>query len=104
MEYFCKYLSIYYLGGANPSHGDKNLGEDVFAYIDSIAPMLGGVTLPMALAELGLINEYELVVHPRLVGHGPTLLAGLSEHLDLKLVNRLEFASGRSRCDMERRG
>jgi dihydrofolate reductase len=54
----------------------------------------GGVKLPLALAELGLIDEYELVVHPRLVGHGPTLFAGLSKHLDLKLVSRLEFGSG----------
>ena len=44
--------------------------------------------LPLALAELGLIDEYELVVHPRLVGHGPTPFAGLSKHVDLKLVNR----------------
>ena len=54
----------------------------------------GGVKLPMALAELGLIDEYEFVVQPRLVGHGPTLFAGLSKHLDLKLVSRLEFGSG----------
>jgi dihydrofolate reductase len=54
----------------------------------------GGVTLPLALAELGLIDEYELVVHPRLAGHGPTLFAGLSKPVDLKLVSRLEFASG----------
>jgi len=55
---------------------------------------VGGVKLPLALAELGLIDEYEFVVHPRLVGHGPTLFAGLSKHLDLKLVSRLEFGSG----------
>jgi dihydrofolate reductase len=55
---------------------------------------VGGVTLPLALAELGSIDEYEFVVHPRLVGHGPTLFAGLSKHVDLKLVGRLEFASG----------
>jgi len=54
----------------------------------------GGVKLPMALAELGLIDEYEFVVQPRLAGHGPTLFAGLSRHLDLKLVSRLEFGSG----------
>ena len=54
----------------------------------------GGVQLPLALAELGLIDEYEFVVHPRLVGHGPTLFAGLSKPLDLKLVSREEFASG----------
>ncbi len=55
---------------------------------------VGGVKLPMALAELGLIDEYEFVVHPRLAGHGPTLFAGLSKRIDLKLVSRLEFGSG----------
>jgi dihydrofolate reductase len=55
---------------------------------------VGGVKLPLALAELGLIDEYEFVVQPRLAGHGPTLFAGLSKHLDLKLVSRLEFGSG----------
>src|SRR5215210_2495721 len=56
--------------------------------------LVGGVTLPLALAELGLIDEYELVVHPRLAGHGPTLFAGLSKRIDLKLVSRLELGSG----------
>ena len=55
---------------------------------------VGGVKLPLALTELGLIDEYEFVVHPRLAGHGPTLFAGLSKHVDLKLVSRLEFGSG----------
>jgi dihydrofolate reductase len=55
---------------------------------------VGGVTLPLALAEMGLIDEYQLVVHPRLAGHGPTLFAGLSKPLDLKLVSRQEFGSG----------
>jgi dihydrofolate reductase len=54
----------------------------------------GGLTLPTALAELGLIDEYEFVVHPRVAGHGPWLLAGLSTPLDLMLVSRREFASG----------
>ena len=55
---------------------------------------VGGVTLPLALAELGLIDEYEFVVQPRLAGHGPTLFAGLSKPVDLRLVSRLEFGSG----------
>jgi len=55
---------------------------------------VGGVKLPQALAELGLIDEYEFIVQPRLAGHGPTLFAGLSKHVDLKLVSRLEFGSG----------
>ena len=42
---------------------------------------MGGLTLPLALAELGLIDEYEFVVQPILAGHGPTLFAGLSERL-----------------------
>ena len=55
---------------------------------------VGGVKLPLALAELGLIDEYEFVIQPTLAGHGPTLFAGLSSHVDLKLVDRLEFGSG----------
>jgi dihydrofolate reductase len=55
---------------------------------------VGGVKLPLALAELGLIDEYELVVHPRIAGHGPTLFAGLSKSIDLRLVSRRQFASG----------
>jgi dihydrofolate reductase len=56
--------------------------------------LVGGVKLPQALAELGLIDEYEFVVHPRIAGHGPTLFAGLSKPVDLKLVDRLEYGSG----------
>jgi dihydrofolate reductase len=55
---------------------------------------VGGVTLPLALAEMGLIDEYEFVVHPTLAGHGPTLFAGLPKRIDLKLVSRVEFGSG----------
>jgi dihydrofolate reductase len=56
--------------------------------------LTGGLTLPLALAELGLIDEYEFVVHPRVAGHGPTLFAGLSKLVDLKLVDRFELGSG----------
>jgi dihydrofolate reductase len=56
--------------------------------------LTGGVTLPLALADLGLIDEYEFVVQPVVVGHGPTLFAGLRERLDLKLVDRRELHSG----------
>ena len=56
--------------------------------------LVGGVKLPQALAELELIDEYEFVVQPRLAGHGPTLFAGLSKRIDLKLVSRVEFGSG----------
>lgn len=56
--------------------------------------LLGGLKLPLALAEAGLIDEYEFLVQPRLAGHGPTLLAGLSKYVDLKLISRREFGSG----------
>ena len=55
---------------------------------------VGGMMLPLALAEEGLIDEYEFVVHPKVVGHGPTLLAGLTKHVNLKLIDRLEFDAG----------
>ncbi|UJA21142.1 deaminase [Thermoleophilia bacterium SCSIO 60948] len=54
----------------------------------------GGVTLPRALAELDLIDEYEFIVHPRIAGHGPTPFAGLGRHLDLEPVGRRDFDSG----------
>lgn len=56
--------------------------------------LVGGVTLPLALAELGLIDEYEFVVQPRVAGHGPTLLAGLSKPLELRPVDRVPLESG----------
>jgi len=55
---------------------------------------VGGVTLPLALADLGLIDEYVFVVQPVLAGHGPRLLAGLRERIQLELVDRQEFRSG----------
>ena len=55
---------------------------------------VGGVTLPLALANMGLIDEYVFVVQPVLAGHGPTLLAGLRESIRLELVERQEFRSG----------
>lgn len=56
--------------------------------------LTGGLTLPLALAELGLIDEYEFIVHPRIAGYGPTLFEGLSKPIDLKLMNRVELSSG----------
>ncbi len=54
----------------------------------------GGLQLPLALAEMGLIDEYEFLVHPRIAGHGPTLFSGLSKYVDLRLVGRTYFDSG----------
>ncbi len=56
--------------------------------------LVGGMRLPLALAELGLIDELELVVHPVVVGHGPWLLDGLSTPLELQPIDRVEFSGG----------
>jgi len=75
-------------------HGDLGSAVQQLKQEPGRGLFVGGVKLPMALAELGLIDDYEFVVHPRLAGHGPTLFAGLSKHVDLHLVNRQEFGSG----------
>ncbi|HXC34336.1 MAG TPA: dihydrofolate reductase family protein, partial [Candidatus Acidoferrales bacterium] len=74
--------------------GDPGTAIEQLKRMSGKGLLVGGVKLPLALAELGLIDEYEFVVHPRLAGHGPTLFAGLSKPIDLKLVSRLEFGSG----------
>lgn len=56
--------------------------------------LVGGVQLPLALAQLDLIDEYEFVVHPRIAGHGPYLLEGLQDIRDLQLVGHEEIAPG----------
>ena len=63
----------------------------------------GGVTLPLALSALGLIDEYQFVIHPNIAGHGPTLLAGLPQPLELRLLDRREFSSGAVAMLYERR-
>jgi dihydrofolate reductase len=85
-------------------HGDLREAVEQLKREPGSGIFLGGVTLPQALAELGLIDEYEFVVHPRIAGHGPTLFAGLSKYVDLKLVSRREFGSGAVALRYEPRG
>jgi dihydrofolate reductase len=77
-----------------PGRGDLGQAVEQLKREPGNGLFVGGVKLPQALAELGLIDEYEFVVHPRLAGHGPTLFAGLSKYVDLKLLSRREFGSG----------
>jgi dihydrofolate reductase len=58
--------------------------------------LTGGMTIPSQLAELGLIDEYHIVVHPIVVGEGRRLFEGinLQEKLRLKLVESTAFKSG----------
>lgn len=55
---------------------------------------VGGVSLPSALADMGLIDEYEFVLNPVIAGHGPRLLDGLRERINLELVGSRQFGSG----------
>lgn len=55
---------------------------------------VGGVELPRALADAGLIDDYEFVIFPKVVGHGPRLLEGLVEPASLRLTGTTVFASG----------
>jgi dihydrofolate reductase len=75
-------------------HGDLGQAVEQLKRESGEGLLVGGMKLPLALAELGLIDEYEFVVQPRIAGHGPTLFAGLSKHVDLKLVSQLELGSG----------
>ena len=55
--------------------------------------LVGSPALSAALERLGLIDEYRLVVHPVLAGHGPTLFQGLqggSRQLELLATHRLK--------------
>lgn len=76
------------------------VGGDLRAAVERLKEQPGtgvycaGLTLPLALTELGLIDEYEFLVHPRIAGHGPTLFAGLSRPIDLRLVGQREIGSG----------
>jgi len=58
--------------------------------------LAGGVSIPSQLIELGLVDEYHLVVQPILAGEGRRLLEGVSlpEKLRLKLVESKTLKSG----------
>ena len=57
--------------------------------------LLGSVQLAAALDRLDLIDEYELLVHPRIAGHGPTLYqSGLPATRRLELVASRPLQSG----------
>jgi len=58
--------------------------------------LIGGVTIPSQLIELGLVDEYHIVVHPIVVGEGRRLLEDISlrERLQLTLIESKIFKSG----------
>jgi dihydrofolate reductase len=75
-------------------HGDLGTAVRQLKQMPGKGLFVGGVKLALALTELGLIDEYEFMVHPKLAGHGPTLFAGLSRPLDLELMSQRQLNSG----------
>ncbi len=56
--------------------------------------LVGSPTLAAALERMGLIDDYRLVVHPVLAGHGPTLFQGFERARRLELVATKRLKSG----------
>jgi dihydrofolate reductase len=54
----------------------------------------GGATLAQSLSQMALIDEYNLAMHPIVLGSGKPLFKDLSHPLNLKLVSTKTFASG----------
>ena len=55
---------------------------------------VGGPTLAAQFITRGLVDEYRLVVHPVMLGEGTSFFPRLRRPLDLRLIERQEFASG----------
>jgi dihydrofolate reductase len=56
--------------------------------------LTGGVNIPSQLIELGLVDEYHVVIQPIVVGDGTRLLEGVSLQEKLNLVESKIFRSG----------
>ncbi len=56
--------------------------------------LVGSPALSAELERLGLIDEYRLVIHPVIAGHGPTLFQGLAPARGLGLVSTQRLKSG----------
>jgi dihydrofolate reductase len=56
--------------------------------------LLGSGSIVTLFANHGLIDEYQLMVHPVALGDGTPFLKGLERRLDLKLASTRDFKSG----------
>ncbi len=54
----------------------------------------GGAALARSLSQRGLIDEYNLTVHPVILGSGMPLFPEMSEEIALTLVRTIPFESG----------
>lgn len=80
----------------NTIHVEGNLADAIAALKATTerGVLVGAPKLAAALEELGLIDEYRIVVHPVISGHGPTLFQGLSSARHLELISTQRFQPG----------
>jgi dihydrofolate reductase len=80
----------------NTFHVEGDLQEAVRKLKESTPRglLVGSPALGATLERLGLIDEYRLVIHPVLAGHGPTLFQGLERPRHLELVSMTRLKSG----------
>jgi dihydrofolate reductase len=64
----------------------QQAGKDIVAH--------GGARFAQSLVRLGLVDEYQLLVHPIALGAGLPLFSGLDKPIDLKLVSTSLFTRG----------
>ncbi|XDD46885.1 dihydrofolate reductase family protein [Leptospira sp. WS39.C2] len=69
------------------THLKKQIGKDI---------CVGSLSIASQLSNLGLIDEYRIVVHPVIVGKGPRLFSNhpLEKSLRLDLISTKTFPSG----------
>ena len=84
-----------------PWNNSHHVGGDLRAGVQAVKDaspggvLLGSGTLATALDRLDLIDEYTFLVHPRIVGHGPTLYEnGLAATRELQLVSARPLRNG----------
>ena len=56
--------------------------------------LVGGATLAQTFTKLGLIDEYNITVHPGILGNGKPLLRNVNVRRNLKLINTKKYRSG----------
>jgi dihydrofolate reductase len=56
--------------------------------------VLGSATLASQLLQLGLIDEYRVLINPVLIGSGKPLFRGITERIKVKLLATRSLASG----------
>ena len=83
------------LGWASARLATKSLEEEALALKQQTGKdvLVGSRSLIVALLNLGLIDEFQLCVHPTIVASGSRLLENVSERIDLKLLKTKLFSS-----------